>query len=1703
VSAKSQVLNQNAKPTVTGAVNDTLTPLSFQVWYKTRQGIVPEKEYEQYNNYLLDWYKNKSTATVTSKEQLRLNYLKLLRQLQIFLTSEETENWYNNVNLDNEKELLLSIPYFAKKLRDISMYYVQLRENVKQSRIKYNLAGTGASISQELYRFLLNKFTKDTTGFVEIPSYVWQTIPALSSVKNTIKFEIEELYDTHNYLDHSPTVPVSDYYDLNNIDLQNFLTTKNLEITSSNWIYKTGTHTLLNDPNLSGTDIPNLQYDVLRKYLGQEKYTTTTYPSQSTVANLFEVAINTGNNFFYWPNGPYSTNILNLPRFELLPLTSTNIETFATGGSSLELADTIFVKTAKEIQGAWLKNTKFTSTPVNLTAKFNYNKKTIFRYPFPGFGLSAEDVDWTGYSFTPTYQFTYLPNNIQKAIENVYWSTNFTSVSTTNSLPINTTTLIEQGAHADKNYTHADKVRTWTTPPEYNNTAYSGDINEAWLYRFNNTEISLKPGQNRVFWPYGAFNVDTITIEAFPENFSDVCAPVSLSSIEWRYATASDTLSTADTLYKLINLQDNIEDAVECYWLSGNTVTASSDTTTCVSQPSLNLICKPGTFTNFIWLGPDNTSIDTVFANYKHTLNCEYFNTSNKTFRDHPLCTCRQVQFTPFGHPGTNFTDKNGHCDFIIEDSLVNRYFDINTWRDADNLDSTTSEKFAWYQTKDISEFGNGNWITTSTSSSTIKFKLKHGKMYRYYRAKPRTADTNSNQFPYLVIRYDYNNWPQAYGKQFVWTKAFKSPDNNNWYPLSGVANGDTTISPGDILLYDRKDTNTFTVTGTFEDYTKVIENRGSLWSSYDYITVDPYDLTTISISVPRSGQTQVLYPPHLSGVQAQSQLPSIPSDYHFQVKQWRITHEYETGQFADHYFKETPSVTLIPAFSGTYFVSVTALTATNDFNFTDLPISPTAKFKKYLKTINPGMSGYWVFDRVPPITAVAIPRVLPTLSAVNHDIPGYVLTTPLFGWNYNLNSYDGVSNGAKPFWATGITEKNTSTKFKGVESWGTPTRIVDEHNVITMPLYSTLTLEAGNYFEYNRVYTTDLLWNQQITLNTLINQNTWCALSVNTNEETNFASFVKNYNQDVSVVATTAASPIQLSNFINEEPVEVYYNALRPFVWSVTCTPVLQPTTVTESSASRFIEPISPWVNLGNQFYPTIAHASTLEDVYSKYDLGGFFTPDNLGISTFLTKDYTVTTSLCTQQLSGVFENKNKKVGGRGFTKEEQQTPYSISFEDSTWLKQTVPGSPATGNINPQIFKKHQKFIPYTSLNEVNSYSSLGLVTPTSKQSPWTGTDDSEWGDAKNYPINFNSELNVEKWVNDQVLKQNKLRIDNWVTDIYGNQYGLYKNLSGVPARSARDVSGEIWVRKKNQSVEPSYKALKDVFENYKYLNIYSDLTGSGVKKIDTFFESLYIETEKYIIFEKINYDFNTSRIYSSVDNSRVISLDLPVQTNLKKDLSNNEVTINTVYSKPGDTWFFPDKKEVCVSVCGVSGNNIYPEVYKLNLIDLTFNKIFPVESQDITTLNELSSLSITSIQSPVLSHNTLLNEYILSVHGFTDEQKMYLIEIAINDLETHTLKNITIYNSLLDPLLPPSLEYVPFTTATLATTTTYQITNSTLSSTFTQIANIPEIPDGIIDSNGLFTGTPAVTGIHEIPFTLSNLNGATYYTLTINTTA
>ena len=120
-----QPLQRYNAPISTTALTDSSAPYSFTDWYNSHQFITIGQEYQLYNIYLTNWFKNNAAQTNNTSTQLQLNYLALLRQLQVFFSQEETQNWYNNVDITNTKEILLAIPYFAKKLKEISYIHAE------------------------------------------------------------------------------------------------------------------------------------------------------------------------------------------------------------------------------------------------------------------------------------------------------------------------------------------------------------------------------------------------------------------------------------------------------------------------------------------------------------------------------------------------------------------------------------------------------------------------------------------------------------------------------------------------------------------------------------------------------------------------------------------------------------------------------------------------------------------------------------------------------------------------------------------------------------------------------------------------------------------------------------------------------------------------------------------------------------------------------------------------------------------------------------------------------------------------------------------------------------------------------------------------------------------------------------------------------------------------------------------------------------------------------------------------------------------------------------------------------------------------------------------------------------------------------------------------------------------------------------------
>jgi hypothetical protein len=1690
---KQQSLQRYNKPVTLTGLRDTNNPYSFKDWYSAHKFITAGQEYILYNNYLVDWFKNKGIQSDSTAVLIQLNYLALLKQLQLFFSKEEAENWYNNVDITNEKELLLAIPYFAKKLKEISLYYLQLRKTIKDSRLNYNQAGTDFGITQQIQNYILNNYTQKPNSLISLPSYIWNNVPALSSINDTINIQIEELYDSHNYFDQSFTVAVSTYNDLNNINLQKFLTTKNLALTSTSWLYSLGEYSLSTDPLLQVSilsadpafqaiiqnNILTLNNQLAETYIGQNKYTASQSSDARLSQDFYSIELQQGNNTLYWPDALYPDKAQTYPHYQPVLLTDMGLETLATGGPSIELADTIFVKTAPaskgdpdNVQGAWLYNELYKYTNPTMQAVLPSYNKTTFIYPYPGYGLSAEGLNWTGPDTVTTSQFNYLDNDTKNSILNAYWSANISLTSTTNNLNINDTSLVSNGAYSSTILNNADQIKIRQVPPRYSTQQQYADTSEgAWLYQFKQTDISIARGKdNVIIWPFEKIDPTVDLPTYYPTNLTNTCSSVSVRSLNVPFAIASNMLSSADVIYKINNYKNTKDLATECCWLSCNNVgvslTNDIDINT-INQSTFQVVLSSGAYTRFFWGGTD-TDINNVFTSFNHQPDCKYVTTPNTTYLDSNLCTCGQVLFTPFGHPGLNYTDYSSLADFIIEDNFLPGSIDINT---------TTNTDIYWYNTANAVGWGNGNWVNINSSTCT----LKQNTPYIYYRANVKYQDTLTSSLPELVVRYDIpalSSTPTP-----VWIQATKDK-NNNW-----VSNGQVSqmvINPGDILLYSRVDSTQYSLSSLVSIPQDISLNKGSIWSNYDYMSVG-----NNSAGIPKT--ITLAYPTITPGYNVSGD-PQYPGTDYTQISaiiEWTLSDGSLTQSFKgvpSLNFTPDPNLTTTTLYSATVTYKTTKIAGASTITFTNIPL----------------------------ITALPFTVQTPSVTSLNVTAPGFVLNTPLYGWNYSTaalsNNFDNANSniGAIPYWGKIYNQKNQNTEYKGIESWGTPLRLLDDYNILTQPEISPIQLKSGIYVEYLNRNSNDLNWSQPISLATYVNSNTWCTLNVNTTSVSNLSAQLNNINTEFVITPTTTPSNITLQNFVNNQPTQVFYNAINSFTWNITATPFSASTIYNNVTANLAIKALAPWANISNQVYPTVAAFQSLDGLYSSNDSGGYFIPSNLGVSVYTNKDYTATLVVSSAALSTYFEDVSKTVGIRGFSKIDQPTPYVITLENNSWLKETTLSSPIAGNIKKDVFKKYLKFLPYQSTYETTPRNNLGIILPNSKQTPWGGYQDQEWIDVANKPESFTGTYNVSAWTGAQTLKQNNLQLDNWVTDIFGNQYGLYKNIKDVSPIYRKDVPGQIWTRNNLQFVSPATTSLSSIFSIYANTSIVKDLTGGNVSKIDTFFDILYIETSGCAIFDKVNYDYNTGVISSTPDFSTGLSLAIPVTASLVREFSNIDLT-NYTYATMGDTWFFPIKNIVIMSVCGLFNNILTPELYQYDIKTYNISKIFPLTQTDVSTFNSLSSLNLISIDTPTLSYNNLTSQYLLTIFGKDNNNNDRLIETVIDDLDTPVIDAITVYttDNVVTIVDPPAITQPLTVTLSANTPFNYNFIPNVPNSKFEAYSTpswitFTKIARAYNTFNGRFYGiTPSLTGTYYSPFYIANNIGSTYYTLTINVTS
>lgn len=170
-------------------------PLSYVSWLQLyRKNAVSEQiALSEYNQYVHDWHNTQTEKAESDVSTITDLYKNLFKEITLHFTTEEERRFLSNIDLDNKKDLDIAVPFFVKKLKQISQYFVAKREEAKQAKVKYNFNGSSLGLEKQIQFTIFNLISNQdfTSQFL-----ITTVIPALSTVIAEMDVTIDGLYDT-------------------------------------------------------------------------------------------------------------------------------------------------------------------------------------------------------------------------------------------------------------------------------------------------------------------------------------------------------------------------------------------------------------------------------------------------------------------------------------------------------------------------------------------------------------------------------------------------------------------------------------------------------------------------------------------------------------------------------------------------------------------------------------------------------------------------------------------------------------------------------------------------------------------------------------------------------------------------------------------------------------------------------------------------------------------------------------------------------------------------------------------------------------------------------------------------------------------------------------------------------------------------------------------------------------------------------------------------------------------------------------------------------------------------------------------------------------------------------------------------------------------------------------------------------------------
>jgi len=242
---------------------DVENPFSFLEFIKIIDRVISGDLMQPvYLSYLREWHRVKNVNEVDSSAVIVQKYREFIKDIAINYTNEDEKKFLSQINLDDPLDLELAVPFYSKKLIEISNFYNKKREELKYQVLKKKMTGTSDLLKTELKNSIISYLEG-----LQDSAYLFD----VDSLKRELNVEIEELYDIYPlYFNQTPNDKIYDNKDLD-YDLNLFLR-DNSELI--NEVFSNFSEEELEKKEIS--DLLDNKRKLTQKYIGNDFYYLST-----------------------------------------------------------------------------------------------------------------------------------------------------------------------------------------------------------------------------------------------------------------------------------------------------------------------------------------------------------------------------------------------------------------------------------------------------------------------------------------------------------------------------------------------------------------------------------------------------------------------------------------------------------------------------------------------------------------------------------------------------------------------------------------------------------------------------------------------------------------------------------------------------------------------------------------------------------------------------------------------------------------------------------------------------------------------------------------------------------------------------------------------------------------------------------------------------------------------------------------------------------------------------------------------------------------------------------------------------------------------------------------------------------------------------------------------------------------------------------